>query len=121
MITFRSASAARSAANRCSGLTSLTSLHLDFIGAQHKGGPAPFLSVLQQLPNLKDLELGLTGRGPGFMGVDAAGLPHLPTQLTSLRLGLRLGLHTQDLEVGLGCTELTRINAVDCEQQVHSE
>lgn len=99
MITFRSASAARSAANRCSGLTSLTSLHLDFIGAQHKGGPAPFLSVLQQLPNLKDLGLGLTGRGPGFVGVDAAGLQHLPTQLTSLRLGFRLGLHTQDLEV----------------------
>lgn len=99
MGAFPSAAAARTAAGSLGRLTTLTSLQLAIEGAQSRGGPAPFLSALQSLPALAECHLGIVGTGPGFLGPDAAGLQHLPTQLTSLGLGLRLGLHSNSLEV----------------------
>lgn len=80
-------------------VTSFTKLQLSIEGAEMHGGPGPILAQLKQLPKLTDCDLSLVGEGPRFMSMDAAGLQHLPTQLTHLGLEVRLGLHEERLEV----------------------
>lgn len=96
--SYGSAAAVDNAAASLAALTSLTKLTLTIDGCEKNGGPAPIVSSLQRLSSLSSCELCVTGRGPGFMRMDAAGFEHLPAWLTSLELSVRLGLHDEGLE-----------------------